>query len=75
MRHRPAMRPEEHMHMNGHAACNDGSAPTGNAYLLFSPNTVATLVEAEARTRLARTTRTVWGMSPRWLASHGGIAG
>ena len=43
---------------------SDGSAPTGNAYRLFSPNTLATPVSPSS-SHIARTMRTVWGMSPR----------
>src|SRR3954452_11342814 len=72
-RHRPAIGQRKTSSRNGHAACNDGSAPTGNAYLLFSPNTFATPVSPSS-SHIARTMRTVWGMSPRSLASHGGSA-
>ena len=60
--------------MNGHAACSDGSAPTGNAYRLCSPNTLATPARPRCD-QISFTTRTVCGMSPRMLPSHGGIAG
>ena len=73
-RQRPATGQKNTSSRNGHAACNDGSAPTGNAYLLFSPNTAATSPEPSCN-HMARTMRTVCGMSPRSLASHGGIAG
>ena len=59
---------------NGHAACSDGSAPTGNAYSLFSPNTAAMLWSPRSL-HTACTMRTDGPMSPRRLASHGGIAG
>ena len=62
------------MSRNGHAAWSDGSAPTGNAYLLFSPNTAA-MSDMPRWRQTSRTTRTVCGMSPRVLASQGGIAG
>ena len=73
-RQRPAIGQKNTISRNGHAACSEGSAPTGNAYLLFSPNTAA-MSDTPRWSHIARTMRTMCGMSPRRLASHGGIAG
>ena len=71
-RHRPAIGQRNTSSMNGHAACSDGSAPTGNAYWLFSPNTLATPVSPSS-SHIARTMRTVCGhvAALGWRATAG----